>query len=165
MDTIVAVPVKKANELVAPITQHWMKARIDAPLAVMDRLDQNAKQMIALAAGLQAVLTAVIKLAGITDKGMLSLAIVSFALLFLSTICSAFLLFQQPAYTGLKPIVSFLEQDDPVEIVRLFGGQVEQMCKEFDSLLRRKKHLLVGALGLFAASMLTSIGCLVLMMN
>lgn len=158
-------PETQKNELLVPITQHWMKARIDAPLAATDRLDQNAKQMIALAAGLQAVLTAVIKLAGITDKGMLSLAIVSFALLFLSTACSAILLFRQATYTGLRPILSLVEQSDPAKLTTLFAGQVEAMCREFDLLIRQKKHLLALALAFFAASMLTSIGCLVLMMD
>lgn len=151
------------NELLVPVTEHWMKARIDAPLAAMDRLDQNAKQMIALAAGLQAVLTAVIKLAKVTDTWMLGLAIVSFGVLFLSTACSAFVLYRQPAYMGMKSVVSFVEQNDPAKIVALLATQVEHMCTEVDSLLAQKKGLLAWSLGLFATSMLTSIGCLIVM--
>jgi hypothetical protein len=154
---------EQKNELLVPVTQHWMKARIDAPLASMDRLDQNAKQVIALAAGVQAVLIAVIKLAEVTDKAMLSFAAVSFSLLFSSTVCCAILLYRQPAYIGMTSIVSFLKQNDPPQIVNLLATQIEEMCREVDRLLRDKRRLLALALGFFAASTLSSIGCLILM--
>lgn len=162
--TIDAIERKESvSELLVPITGHWMKARIDAPMAAMDRLDQSAKQMVALAGGLQAVLTAVIKIAKVDEPVMLSLAAVSFIFLVATMGFSAMVLYRQQTYIGASSIVQLLKQSSPAAMIPIFAEQVERMCKDADRVLERKRVLLGRSLACFAISMTMSVGCVLVM--
>jgi hypothetical protein len=160
METVALAPTPHANHLLAPIAEHWLKARVDAPLAAVERLDQNAKQLIALAAALQTALTAVIKLAKVEDPWMLSLAMVSFALLFTSTIFATVVLHRQQGLQVAESVVPMLKTRSSGDVLDELSRQIEAVCRDVDTVLQAKKKALTVALGCFAASMLGSIGCL-----
>ena len=159
-----AVREECAYDLLQPVAEHWLKARIDAPLAALERFDQNAKQMIALAAGLQVVLTAVIKLAPVDDPRLLRIAIASFSFLFLCVVFAAIVLFQHHRVLATKNVVPLLGMTRPAEIMDGLEQQVRDICEDVDGLLKWKKWFLFGSLISFSLSMLGSIACLVVML-
>jgi hypothetical protein len=152
------------NELLVPVVEHWLKARIDAPLAALERLDQNAKQMIAVAGGIQVVLTAIVKLTPDIKPEMMKIAMVSFSFLFLSVVFCAIVLFRQQQILATKDVIPVLRKTSPSEIMDALSGQVNAICKDVDAVLKWKKWFLIGALTSFSISMLGSIGCLYVML-
>jgi hypothetical protein len=157
-------PAGASNELMLPVAEYWLKARIDAPLAGVERLDQNAKQMIALAGGLQVVLTAIIKLAPDVQPAMLRIAMVSFSFLFLSVVCSAIVLFRQQRVLATRFILPVLSKTSTPDIMDALTDQVTKICEDVDGVVKWKKSFLIAALASFAVSMLGSIGCLYVML-
>lgn len=138
-----------------------MKARIDAPLATVDRLDQNAKQLLALATTLQALLVTVIKLAAISNRYLLAFGIFAFVFLFLSIAFSARAILEQVTYIGVTSIIDLLNGPRDRAMVPVLGEQLELMCKSVDYTLRQKRKLLGMGMGFFTVSLFGSLGCLV----
>ncbi|HET7461872.1 MAG TPA: hypothetical protein VFJ82_11520 [Longimicrobium sp.] len=149
----------KSDELLGRVAEHWMNARIDAPLATTDRIDQSAKQMIALAAGLQALLAAVVKIAKV-DHRMLEFAVVAFAFLFLSIIFSAGTILLQTDYMRTSSILELLEGPRDIRMLTALGNQIHQMCRQVDRVLRHKRILLAAAMIAFCCSLAASLACL-----
>ena len=148
------------DELLLPVAEYWMKTRIDAPLQAITRLDENAKQLIVIAAALQGLLTAVLKLDRETlDPEMFYWAVAGFSTLFLTVGFAALALVSQVKYLGLTPITKLLTPSCS-DMVTTLGEQVRLMCVQVDRVLARKRILIAISMSMFALSFIASIGCL-----
>jgi hypothetical protein len=144
--------------------QQWMKARLDAPLGATDRIDQNAKQLLALASTLQAVLIAVVKIARVSDKLMLSLAVTAFVFLFISIVFASFTIYHQTNYMRTSSVLELIQSQGSEQLLSRLGEQINGMCAQVDGILQRKRGLLGWGMAAFCASLLASLGCLLSML-
>jgi hypothetical protein len=160
MSGIATAVAPQSDELLGNVTEYWMKARIDAPTATINRLDQNAKQFIALATGLQALLSAVVKIAKPSDPLLLGFAVTAVAFLFLSIVLSAFTLYVQTDYIGTSSILELLRGPRDARMINAFACQVHNMCAQVDHVLRRKRIFLAWGMVAFCFSLLASLACL-----
>jgi hypothetical protein len=152
--------MEEKDELLAIVAEHWMKTRIDAPLAAIDRLDQNAKQMIALCGVLQGALTAVVKIAEIDNPVLLSFATISFVFLFLSIYYSAKAVQAQVKYLGTSSVLKLLKASREAMMLTELAIQVQKMCIKVDATLDRKSHLITLGMRWFTLSMAGGLSCL-----
>ena len=150
-------------QLLETVAEYWMKARIDAPLAAVERMDQNAKQLIALAAGLQGLLTTVVKVAKIHDPVLLGFAVFAFVWLAFAIIFCAAVLYAQMKYLGMVSIVELLRSPRD-GMVQVLAGQMAVMCEAVDCTLEAKRAKLRIAMGCFVGSMAGGLACLVYVM-
>ena len=164
MQVSAGTPAEPADLLLNTAAQQWMKARLDAPLAATDRIDQNAKQLLALAATLQAVLLAVVKVARVSDQLMLSLAVVAFVFLFTSIVFAAFTIYHQTNYMLTSSVLELIQSQGAEQLLSRLGEQIHSMCAQVDRVLQRKRWLLGWGMAAFCASLLASLGCLLSML-
>ena len=153
--------VAKPDELIASATEYWMKARLDAPLAATDRIDSNAKQLIALATAVLTVLSAVIKIAKVSDQVLLGFAATAFMFLFVSVVFAAYTIYVQTDYVRTSSILELLKEPRGEGMLTVLGVQINDMCSQVDRVLRRKRKLLGWGMFAFCGSLLSSLGCLV----
>ena len=148
------------DKLLVTVAEHWMKARIDAPLAAIERLDQNAKQLLALAGTLQAVLVVVVKLTKVHEAPLLIFGLFALLFLVLSIACAARAIYVQTTYIGTRSIIDLLNGPRDRGMIPILGDQLEIMCRAVDATLSRKQRLIGRGMTCFTISLGGSFGCL-----
>lgn len=138
---------------------HWVKARIDSPLAALARMDDAAKQVAAVGGVLQAVLMVVIKLDHTDLTPYLGALAITGALALLLTIGLAVrVVFILPRDLDASGVYSLLSQPHTPGDV---SEEIYAWCGRIKTASNAKRKVLSAAVGMLVLSLLVSFLCIV----
>jgi hypothetical protein len=129
------------------ILQHWAKSRIDAPLHVISRYDEAAKQLVVVGGILQGVFTAILVIGGIKEHPPILITLAFFAPLIIQVFCAAKVICTVPlkmeAFETYQLLLetSHAGKDDYAPLT----CAIENWCATVDKLAERKHHWLFAA--------------------
>jgi hypothetical protein len=129
------------------IVQHWAKSRIDAPLRVIARYDEAAKQLVAVGGLLQGMFMAILVIGGIKEHPPILITLAFFTPLIVQVFCAAKVICTVPlrmeAFETYQLLLetSRAGNDDYAPLSRA----VEKWCGTVDSLAKLKHRWLFAA--------------------
>jgi hypothetical protein len=141
--------------------EHWVKARIDSPLAMIVRTDEAAKQLIAVAGVLEAVLFVIVKLddSGISPR-VASLAVTAGVALLITIGLAAMLVCLQPRDLNASDVYLLLNHAKmPDRAPQDLSAAICKWCGGISGVARAKQALLAIAAIMLLVSLSASVMC------
>lgn len=146
------------------VVQHWAKARIDNPLQVASRLDDSARQLIAVGGILEGLLIAVFTFGKAIDNPPSDYVIAAFLSLLVMSACAAITIYTQTKDLGAFPIYQMLRQPGPTRLESL-DREVKDWCDTLGKVVARKRAWLTAAFTAFIGSLGAICACTLRMLH
>lgn len=156
--SVANLPDVREDGLFDAVVQHWAKARIDNPLQVASRLDESARQLIAVGGILEGLLIAVFTFGKAIDNPPSDYVIAAFLSLLIMSACAAITIYTQTKDLGAFPIYQMLRQPGPTRLESL-DGEVKGWCDNLGRVINRKRAWLTGAFIAFIGSLAAICAC------
>lgn len=146
MSILSPAPPQQNNELLEVIIQHWAKARIDAPLQLIERLDGLARQLILIGGGLEAVTATVLKLRPPADPRVVIVALWGLGFLLAMIASCAVLLVHQSKQLHAYPIYELVRFAPEASLASGLDRQIQAWCVDIDRVVSWKRRCLALAM-------------------
>lgn len=144
------------------VVEHWAKARIDTPLQMTGRLDEIARQIIAIAGVLQGLIITLAKV----EEGRPGFLMVVFS--GLASVCfiaaislSARAIHHQSNQLQAGPVFQMLRNADSGAVLEDLNRQIACWCSDAENIARAKRARIDQAMAAFVGGLVALLACFV----
>jgi len=133
-----AAVAARGSATVDQLIVHWVKARIDEPLQLVERYDSAARQLISLGGVLQGAYVGIFAIGELKSRAPLSLIATLFGLLFLVVFAATWSICQFQRELNAFSAFQLVQAVTPANAGAAVEEQMHRWCVSVDRLARNK---------------------------